>query len=322
MAAIANTFRTYDAVGRREDLSDVIYNISPEETVVMSAIGKSTAKSTLFEWQTDALGAANSANAQPEGDDFTTFQAAAPTVRLQNHTQISKKDAIVSGTQEEVDKAGRDSEMAYQMSLRSAELKIDMESIITANQGASAGTSGAPTRLTAGLGAFVKTNTDKATAGTAGVDPVYTSLPSVARTDGTTRAITETMVKSVLQKLWTSGAKAKLLFVGAVTKQTISTFTGLATRTLNLSQPQVTAVVASVDVYVGDFGTVRVIPSRYQRSRDAWFIDPEFVSIAYLRKFRSIDLARTGDNWKKAILVEYGLKVNTEKALGGIFDLL
>ena len=132
MAIVSNTFLTYAAIGNREDLADRIYNISPTDTPFMANIGKGKATATLHEWQTDSLAAA-AANAQLEGDD-TTFTAAVATTRLGNTCQISRKDIIVSCTQDAVNKAGRRKEMVYQMAKRAKELKRDCEFILTNNQ--------------------------------------------------------------------------------------------------------------------------------------------------------------------------------------------
>ena len=126
MAAITNTYTRFDAKGVREDLSNVIYQISPEETPFMSNVGRENVSNTFFEWQTDDLAAASTTNAQIEGDDITSFTAVTATVRLGNYTQISRKDVIIAGTLEAVDKAGRRSELSYQMAKKSAEIKRDM----------------------------------------------------------------------------------------------------------------------------------------------------------------------------------------------------
>jgi len=167
MAAITNTYTRFDAKGVREDLSNVIYQISPEETPFMSNVGRENVTNTFFEWQTDDLAAAITTNAQIEGDDITSFTAATATVRLGNYTQISRKDVIISGTLESVDKAGRRSELSYQMAKKSAEIKRDMESTMLANQAATAGSTSAA-RKTGALLAFLKTNTNE---GTGGSDP-------------------------------------------------------------------------------------------------------------------------------------------------------
>lgn len=320
MAIVSNTFTRYDAKGLREQLSNVIYNISPEDTPFVSSAGRESAKQTLFEWQTDSLAAVDTGNAQLEGDDIGTFPAVAASVRVGNYTQISRKLLILSGTLEAVDKAGRKSELAYQLAKRGAELKRDMEAIYFENLGGDAGGS-ATARQTATLGAWVKSNTDHE--GT-GADPVYTSgVPGAARTDGATRAFTETILKSVIEAVWTSGGSMKTLFVGPVNKQKVSAFSGVVTRNFDISNasPKPTAIIAAVDVYVSDFGTLKVMPSRFQRERDAWLIDFDYVSIATLRPFQTVQLAKTGDAEKRMLLVEHGLKVKQEAALGLAADL-
>ena len=159
MAIVANTYTRYTAKGLRESLSDVISDISPSETPILSGAGKSTAKQTLFEWQTDALASADTTNAQIDGDDIDTFPEITPTVRVGNYTQISRKLLVISGTLEAVDKAGRKSELAYQIARRGKEIKRDQEAIILSNQGGDAGGT-ATARQTATLGAWLKTNVD------------------------------------------------------------------------------------------------------------------------------------------------------------------
>jgi hypothetical protein len=322
MAVVSNTYNTYDTKGIREDLSDVIYNISPEDTPFMSNAGRGGMKQTFKEWQVDSLAAVDSANAVVEGDDVSAFAAAAPTTRVGNYAQISRKTVIVSDTNEEVDAAGRKSELAYQLSKRSAELKRDMEAILCGtNQGAVSGGTAVARKL-ASLLAFIKTNTDK---GGTGADPVYTSgAPAAGRTDGTTRAFTEVILKSVMQKVWTAGGLASgkaSLMVDGVQKQVVSAFTGIATKTIQQSGAKTATIIGAADVYVGDFGTITVIPNRFQRSRDAFLLNWDFVSVDYLRKFRTVKLAKTGDAEKRMLLAEYTLRVNNEAALGLAADL-
>src|SRR5690625_4510623 len=156
MAQPSNTFSSYDAVGNREDLSDIIYDISPDATPLLSAIGKNKARGSLHEWQTDALAAADADNAQIEGDEAVT-DASAPTTRLNNYTQISSKVARVTGTQESVDKAGRRSEMAYQMAKRMKEIKTDVEARLLSNKAKVAGTD-LVARQAAGLQTWIVDN--------------------------------------------------------------------------------------------------------------------------------------------------------------------
>jgi hypothetical protein len=317
MAIATNTYTKYTAIGLRESLSDAIYDISPEDTPFLSSCGRGTAKQTLEEWQTDVLGAAAS-NAQLEGDDSPSAAAVTPTVRVGNYCQISRKVITVSGTLEEIDKAGRKSEMAYQLARRSAELKLDMEYACLQAQAGNAGST-TTARTLAGINAWVKTNVE---VGTSGEDPVYTSgVPSAVRTDGTQVAYTETIAKAVIQSVWTAGGKPRTWFVGPVNKQKFSAFDGVVTQNYNLSAPKATAIIASADVYVSDFGTMRVIPTRGQRERDAWLLDFDLLDILYLRPFKTVPMAVTGDATKKMLIVEYTLKVKQEKGLGLAADL-
>jgi hypothetical protein len=308
MAIVSNTFLTYSAKGIREDLSNVITNISPEETPYMSNIGRENVSNSLFEYQTDTLAAA-ATNAQLEGDDVASFDAVTATVRLQNYAQISRKTIILSATEEVVNKAGRRSELAYQIAKRGAEMKRDQEFSMLNGAIAVAGDS-TTARATASLGAFVKTNTDKQTNG---VDPSYTTLPNSARTDGNVRTFTETILKNVIQKVWTAGGTPKILMCGPVNKQRVSSFAGIASSRFNIDGGAKPAtLVGAVDIYVSDFGNVQVIANRFQRERDAWVIDPDYAKMTVLRPYQQIELAKTGDAEKRMLIVEWGHKVSQE----------
>ena len=313
MAIVANTFTRYSAIGIREDLSNVIYNISPEETPFISNIGRESVKNTFYEWQTDSLAAADAANAALEGDDVGSFNAVNPTSRIGNYTQISTKNVIISGTVEALDKAGRRSELTYQLAKLGSELKRDMESALLANQSPVAGNT-TTARRTAGLPAFLKTNTNFGATGAnnAGIS---------ARTDGTQRAFTEALLKDVIAKVWASGGNPKMLMVGAFNKQAASAFNGIATRFRDVPAGQQAQIVGAADVYVSDFGTVNIVPNRFQRARDAFVVDPQYASMAVLRPIQQMELAKTGDAEKRLMLVEYGLKVNNEAAHGIVADL-
>jgi len=318
MTIVSNTFTTYSAKGIREDLSNVITNIAPEETPFQSNIGRETITNTLFEWQTDTLADA-AANAQLEGDDVASFDSVTATVRLTNYAQISRKTIILSNTEEVVNKAGRRSELAYQIAKRGSELKRDQEFIFL-NGGVAVAGNTTTARVTASLGAFVKTNTDKQTNG---VDPSYTTLPNSARTDGNVRTFTETILKNVIQKVWTAGGTPKILMVGPVNKQRVSGFSGIASQRYNINGGDRPAtLIGAVDIYVSDFGQVSVIANRFQRERDAWVIDPDYAKMTVLRPYQQIELAKTGDAEKRMLLVEYGLKVLAENAHGLAADLV
>ena len=318
MAIVTNTFTTFDAKGIREDLSNIITNIAPEETPYMSNIGRESISNSLFEFQSDTLAAA-AANKQIEGDDVASFDAVTATVRLQNYAQISRKTIILSATEEVVNKAGRRSELAYQIAKRSAELKRDQEFTMLNGAVAAAGSTSVA-RGTASLGAWVKTNVDMQTNGT---NPSYTTLPNSARTDGNVRTFTETILKNVIQQVWAAGGAPKILMTGPVNKQRVSGFSGIASSRFNINGGEKPAtLIGAVDLYVSDFGTVAVIANRFQRERDAWVLDPEYAKMVVLRPYQQIELAKTGDAEKRMLLVEWGHKVLAENAHGLAADLV
>jgi len=317
MTIVTNTFTTFSAKGIREDLSNVIANISPEETPFMSNIGRESVTNTLFEFQTDVLAAA-AANAQLEGDDISSFDAVVATVRVQNYCQISRKTIVLSATEEVVNKAGRRSELAYQIAKRSSELKRDQEFNMLQNTAANAGST-STARVTGSVLAFLKTNTS---VGSGGANPSYTTLPNSTRTDGTQRAFTEVILKDVIQKVWSSGGVPKILMVGPVNKQRVSGFAGIASSRFNIDGGAKPAVlIGAVDIYVSDFGNVSVVPNRFMRERDALVLDPDYAKMVVLRPYQQIELAKTGDADKRLLLVEFGLKITAEDAHGIAADL-
>jgi hypothetical protein len=322
MALPANTFTTYGNVGIREDLSDVIYNIAPTETPVLSALPRRSVDAVQFDWQTDTLAAAANTNHQLEGDD-TPRQASTPPVRLNNVCQISFKDATVSGTQEATKRAGRKSELAYQIAKKGRELKRDMELILTASRAANAGAVGTA-RITRSLRNFLVTGAANGGAyavgqgmGTGGANPVLATLTSV-RTDGTQRALTETLLRNQMQIAWSNGAEPSMIVCSGDKKVAIAGFTGRAGQQIIVPAQKITA---GVTIYSSDFGDLKVVPNRFMQARDLFLLDPEYAAVSYLRPMQSIDIAKTGDNQAKLLLAEWGIEVRNEGAHSALFDL-
>jgi hypothetical protein len=308
------TFTAHTAIGQREDLTDIIYDISPTETPFMSSIGKTKATAVYHEWQTDSLAAATTANAAIEGADASSATLS-PTVRLGNYSQIIQKTVQVSGTLDTVNKAGRKSEKAYQLAKASAELKRDLETILLSNQGRSAGSSTIARKM-GSLLSWIKTNSDKASDG---ADPATIGVST--RTDGTQRTFTEALLKTVVAEVFSSGGSPKILMVGAAGKQKVSSFAGIAAQRYMAPSNTPTTIIGAADVYMSDFGTMSVVPNRFMRSRDALVLDPEYAALAYLRPFQTNDLAKTGDSENTQILAEVTLEVKNEAAHGIIADL-
>lgn len=315
MAIATNAFTSFDQIGKREELSNIIYNISPQDTPFMSNASRGTVTNSYFEWQLDSLAAA-AGNAQIDGDDSPSATAVVPTVRLGNYCQISRKIPMVTDRTRVIKTAGRSDELAYQIAKMGAELKRDQEYVLIGGAGTAGGqiaaagsTTTAPN--TASLACFIKTNTNK---GAGGADPTYTSTPTGVRTDGTQRNFSETILKDMQKQCFVSGGKPTILMVGPVNKQRTSGFAGIAALTAFTTGNKEPSIIGAASVYVGDFGTVTVVPNRFQRERDAFLLDPDYMEIAYLRPYRIEELAKSGDAEKRLLIVDYGLKVGTEKA--------
>ena len=311
-------FRTYAAIGMREDLSDVIYNISPTDTPFMSTVGKTKATAVYHEWQTDSLAAA-AANAAVEGADASTATLS-PTTRVGNRTQISQKTIGVTGTLEAVDKAGRKSEKAYQLAKASSEIKRDMEFTFLSNTVQSNGTAGSTARVLGGLQTWLATNGDFGSGGSAGASG------TTARTNGTNRTFTETELKTVIKEVFESGGSPKILMVTPAHKQTVSAFAGIAAQRYMAPSDAPTTIIGAADIYLSDFGSVSVVPNRFMVSGNsanevAFVLDPEYAAVAYLRPFFTNELAKNGDSDRTQLLVEYTLEVKNESAHGIIADL-
>ena len=312
MALPSNTLTSFSAVGNREDLADIIYDISPAETPFLSAIPKTKATGVKHEWQTHSLTAASGTNKVLEGDDATT-DASTTTARVYNYRQISDKVARVTGTQEAVNKAGRRSEMAFQMEARMKEIKRDVETRLLGNYASVAGNATLEPEC-AGLQAWVKTNIDKASDGTASAGNGTDTY-----TDGTARALQESQVEAALSLAWTNGGNPTMGILNAFQKRKFASFSGSSTKTSDGDKKK---VVNSVDIYIDPLGNeVRLVPCRQAQTDVIFFVDTEYVKFATLRDFKSVDLAKTGDSERKQIIVEYTLEVCQEKAHAGVYDL-
>jgi hypothetical protein len=314
MAQPTNTFDSYDAVGIKEDLSDVIHNVSPEETPFYSACKKTKATNTYHEWQTDSL-RSSAANAHIEGDD-TASEARSATTRLGNYTQIFKNSVVIPDTDAGLKKAGRASEIAYQMLKVAKEQKLDIEKALFDNNARVAGDSSTAREL-AGLGSWIVTNTD---AGTGGADAAGNGTD--ARTDGTQEAFTQERFDGVMQSIWEQGGNPDTVYLSAFQMNKALAFTGMNNQrsTIGASVGGSNAIINAVDVYVTPYGTVAFKPVRENRSRDVFIIQDDMFEVAILRPTKNTELAKTGDATKRQVVTELTLVSKNEKASGGIFD--
>jgi hypothetical protein len=308
MAKVTNAFDTYSATSDREQLSDVIYNISPQTTPFMSSIGKNSIKNVVFDWQSESLPTASGAG-NLEGFELSRAASTA-TVRNSNVAMISKRDATVTGSQQASDPAGKKSEMAHQLAIMSKALKRDMETALC-QKGAKTTGNATTARVTGGFESWITSNDSRGTNGAS-------TGGGAAPTDGTQRALTETLLKDVLELCFTNGGEPSMAICGPVNKQKISGFTG---RSSARQMVDANTVEASVSIYASDFGELKIVPSNFSRERSLLLVDPDFAKVSFLRDFETVDIATIGDAVTKMIVVEYGLEVSNEAAHGIVADL-
>ena len=307
---------TYDTTGIREDLSDIIYNISPTDTPFMSGIGKTKATNTKYEWQTDSLGAV-AANAAVEGAAIS-YGSLTSTTREFDYTQISTKAIQVTGTDDAVNTAGRNTELAYQVAKAAKEIKRDMENALLSNTAKAVGDN-TTARTLGGLPTWISTNVS-AGAGGSGAGS------GAARTNGTQRAFTETLLRSALKDTWVSGGNPNVIMLNGFNKQKLSFFTGGATR---FDKAEDRRLMTSIDVYESDFGTMQVTPNRWirktaasaKRGQDVYLLEMDFWAVAFLRDFKLQNPAQTADADQRFKVVEYTLEAKNEASSGMVTDV-
>lgn len=317
MAKVANAFTTYSAKGNRDDLSNAIYNIDPFDTPVVSLARRRNATNRTFDWQTEFLPTVDKNNAQEEGFELVRT-AAQPTVRLTNVTQISKRDATVSGSQEAANAAGKGSEMAHQLALKSKVLKSDIEAIASGRQARADGDDTTPTaRKTEAVAHWIARAVDKNAVAAAHVFGYRTDLPTTASgafaavASFNQGALTEKLLGDAMETAYGNGAQPSVLIVPPAIKRTVSTFTGRSTSQVLVGK---TEVVATVDIIATDFGRIKVVPSRWVEKDMALLLDPDYLAIAFYRNFRQFPIAKIGDADTRLILAEWGVEMRNPLA--------
>lgn len=319
MAVPANVLDSLTAVGNREDLSNEISRIAPEQTPFCSNIGRGTCDNTYFEWQIEDLEAIDTDNSHLEGDD-TAIEASNVRDRVGTYAQIFKKSFSVSGTQESMDTAGLESEIDRQKMLKLIALKRDVENIFLGKQ-ASRQQSGANTRRTAGALSWLTSNTSR---DVGGADGGFSAGIVAAPTDGTQRTFDEAQVKDVMQQRFNNSGdagKSYQVYMSAKHKDEFAAFPGLSETRDKPNQSTGRRIYGAADVYVSNFGTLNVIPVAYGLTRDVLITDASTWKKVTFRKVFSEQLAKTGDSHPYQIIGEMGLKCLNEKANAVIADL-
>jgi len=323
MAAISGTTSNYSvatAGGLREDLEDVIWDLFAEDNWALNNLDRVDAQQTYHEWLLDSLVAAT-ANRQIEGDDASYATVVAPT-RVGNNMQISRKTFLVSGSLEASKLAGRKKESARQLMKQMRELKNEMEYAIVRNQSSTAGGTGTA-RSSAGMESWLATNEILSTTTSGSTTAGFSSGTVAAPTDGsTTAAMTVGSLNSALQGAWSAGGDPSVILTSATAKQTyLDTFTGIATRFVDVGRTQQASIIGAASVYVSSFGTHKIILHRHVRASVVLCLDPAYWAIAFLRRPFKEKLAKTGDAEKHMILTEFGLVSRNEAASAKVVSL-
>lgn len=312
MGVPTNTLQTYQSSNNAENVTEIVMNIDPVETPLLTLAKKTTAEATYTQWPIESLSAVDTANANIEGDDATVDASTTPTL-VGNYTQLMDKVASVTTTQNAIKKYGVKNEMAKQMAKKSKELKRDMETTMLLNQARVVGLAGTAQKMRS-LPSWLTTNDNR---GAGGADGSATA----AATDGTQRAFTESLFRSTIVTAITNADELpSVVMAGPANRANLSSqLSGNSTRFYELKDGTLNA---SISVYRSDYGPLKLVMNRFQRERDMFFINPDYVGVRTLEPMQSVDLARTGLTEKKQLWTNFTLEVSNEKAHAVLADLL
>jgi hypothetical protein len=292
MAVISGVAKTYDLVGKKEDIEDIIYDISPTDTPFLSSIGTSKATATVHQWQQDKLDSP-AANAAVEGAVAGTASATDTEIKSAN-TQIFRKVVEVSGTAQAIGLYGRADELARLVAKKGKEMKRDVEhAMVGANQAGTAGNGTTARQLTSAQNQIAAATTN---------------------TNGANRALTETILLDVMQKVFTAGGNPNQLQVTPAHSLIVAGFAAASGRTRDFGTQK--KVVNAVDLYVSPFGEVAVVPNRFLQANSALVLDTEYWSRAVLRPMQTVVLAKDGDSDKRMMVTELTLVCENNEASG------
>lgn len=331
MAQFTGTYSQYDSVGNREDLTDDIFRVTPSDTPFVSAVGRTTAKAVFHEWQTHSLASVDTSNAQIEGDEFT-YTAPTATTRVGNRLQILRKSYLITNTLEAIDKAGRDSEIAYNRVIKGLELRRDIEAMCIGKNAASVTGNDTTARVSGSLSSWLTTNDNgtpgasPSSRGTGGAAGGFSSGNTAAATDGTPRAFDQAILDGVVGKMWDNSGMVDdvLVMAGKKQKQVLTGFDGIAGTVFHEAKDR--TIVSTADVYASQFGDLKIVPNRYIRQtsnvdREVYLVRPSYARLAVLRPIQEMRPSVTGDAEKRVLITELTLQVDNESAHGVCADL-
>lgn len=311
MAVPTNTLQTYQSTNNAENVTEIVMNIDPIDTPLLTLAKKTTAEATYTQWPIESLSAVDTNNANIEGDDATIDASTTPTL-VGNYTQLMDKTASVTTTQEAIKRYGVKNEMAKQMAKKSKELKRDMETTMFLNQARVVGAAGTAQKMRS-LPSWLTTNVSRGASGANG-------SATAAATDGTQRAFTETLLRTLIATTITNSDDLPgVLFAGPANRANVSSqLSGNSTRFYEVKSGELNA---SISVYRSDYGPLKIVMDRFQRERDMFLINPDYIGIRTLEPMQTQDLATTGLTKKKQIWTNFTLEVSNEKAHAVLADL-
>ena len=316
MAVPGQTIQNVGRVGVREDLSDRIAELFPDDTPFMNAIGTSSINNTYTEWQTDSLVAADHDNKAIQGVDLAN-DTRPNTTRVGTHTQIFTKVIGSSTTVEWTNKAGRRSELARETMKAGREIRTDMEKRFVGNYASVAATASVAGE-TAGALAWLTSNVSRG--GGSGANGGFSAGIVAAATNGDLRTYSEPLLKGVLQSIWNNGGNPSMVITNDSLKQKAAEFAGLADQRRTVGNSKLT-IVAGADVYVSDFGEVQFVPDRFASTRDALIVDAEYFDVGIGDALKVKPLAVTGLAERRAMYAECALRCLNQAASGAVADI-
>jgi Family of unknown function (DUF5309) len=311
MAVPASTLQTYQSTYNAEHVTNIIQNVSPFDTPLFTMARKNKAEATFTEWPVESLSAVDSNNANIEGDDATNDTSTTPS-RVGNYTQILDKVAQISTTQSAIKKYGATDEFDRQVLKKGKELKRDIETTFFLNQARVVGAAGTAQKMRS-LPAWITSNVSRGVGGANG-------STTTAATDGTQRNFTEALFKTVIVAAATNAADMpSVVMAGPVNRANLSSqLSGNTTRFYEMKEGQLNA---SISVYRSDYGDLKLVMNRFQRERDMFLINPDYIEVRSLEPIQYQDLATTGLSKRGQLFTNLTIAPLSETAHGVLADL-
>lgn len=287
----------YNATAKVIDLTNMITNISPSDTPIYTYIGRAPkAVQVKHSWEEDDLPAPVD-NAQVEGAAYTVTDPGETTL-LDNVTQIFSRGYGITDTNMATKRYNMSNKLAYEMSKAMKALATDVERAIIKNNKKVLGNASTARKM-AGLPYYLKTNTQD--------------------NSGTARDLTYALLNNTLEAVYKQGGDPDIIVASPRNKRILSALLPLSTERTQKAEAK--KIVATIDVFEGDFGIQRVLTDRWLPDTDVYVLSTEYMGTSYLRPFKREELPKSKDATEQIIIGELTLEVRAEKASARITDL-